>query len=162
MEEVWRQSNDMKDYEISSEGRIKNSKTGRIMKTNIDKKGYEQVTLRDQKRACTRRVHKLVADAFHPGDHEGLEVTHLDRNRLNNRADNLAWKTRSEIIQQTYKDGRKQSHKMKKIMCVETGVIYDSIVDCSRDMGLTRQAISKSANNPVLSTKDGYHFEFID
>lgn len=162
MEEIWRQSNDMKDYEVSSEGRIKNSKTGRIMKTNVNKKGYERVCLRDEGKQYNRSVHKLVAEAFYPGDHEGLEVTHLDRNKLNNRADNLAWKTRSEIIQQTYIDGRKQTHKMKKVRCIETGIEYGSIVECAKDMGISRESISKCVNNTTIRTKDGYHFELVD
>lgn len=162
MEESWRQSNEMKNYEVSSEGRIKNSKTGRIMKTSINKRGYEQVCLSENGKQYTKRVHKLVAEAFHPGEHEGLEVTHLDKNRSNNRADNLAWKTRSEIIQQTYKDGRKQTHRMKRVRCVETGKEYESLVECARDMGISRESVSKCVNNTTIRTKDGYHFEFVD
>lgn len=161
MEEVWRKS-ELENYDVSNEGRIKNSKTGRIMKTNVNKRGYEQISLKDGARRTTMTIHKLVAEAFHPGDHEGCGVIHKDHNKLNNRADNLEWKTNSEIALQTYKDGRKQSHRMRRTRCVETGKEYESQIECARDMGVPRETVSKSCNNPAVKTKDGYHFEFID
>lgn len=47
----------------------------------------------------TRRsgyIHRLVALAFHGQPKPGQEVAHLDGNRHNNRAHNLAWVSRSE------------------------------------------------------------------
>lgn len=41
----------------------------------------------------TKKVHKLVADAFLGAGPTGAEVNHIDCNRLNNRASNLEWVT---------------------------------------------------------------------
>lgn len=160
--EEWRQSKDMKNYEVSNEGRVRNSKTGRIMRTHFNEKGYEVLALRDGGRQHSKRVHRLVAEAFNDRSDEGLEVTHRDKNRANNRLDNLEWKTRADILKQTYEEGRRQTHRMKKIMCVETGEEYDSIADCSDDMKINRQSISRCVNNPVLTTREGYHFRPVD
>lgn len=47
-------------------------------------------------------VHRLVAAAFLGPCPEGMEVRHLDGNRLNNRADNLAYGTHRENILDQY------------------------------------------------------------
>lgn len=41
-------------------------------------------------------VHALVLEAFRGPRPEGMQARHLDGNRFNNRADNLAWGTPSE------------------------------------------------------------------
>lgn len=50
-------------------------------------------------------VHVLVALAFHGERPHGMEVRHLDGDRLNNRADNLAWGTHAENMQDAVRHG---------------------------------------------------------
>lgn len=159
MEEKWLpcDDEDILNYEVSSEGRIRNSKTGRILKTNVNNNGYEIVSINRH----TKRIHKLVADTFIDGEHSGLDILHKDGNRLNNRADNLEYKTHSEIMKRTYENGREQTHRMRAIRCIETGEEYRSIKECSEVTGLNRSSISKCVNNPATKTYDGRHFEAI-
>ena len=49
----------------------------------------------------------------------------------------------------------------KKVKCIETGIIYESIVDASKETGLNESCISKCCNKTQTSCK-GYHFEFIN
>ena len=50
-------------------------------------------------RRKTRKVHRLVCEAFHgPAPFAAAVVMHLDENPLNNRADNLAWGTQKENL----------------------------------------------------------------
>ena len=51
-------------------------------------------------------VHQLVALAFLGPRPEGLDVRHLDGDPRNNRADNLAYGTRTENILDVYRIGR--------------------------------------------------------
>jgi hypothetical protein len=44
------------------------------------------------------RIHRLVAEHFVDGFKEGLQVNHIDGNRLNNKATNLEWVTPRENI----------------------------------------------------------------
>ena len=74
--EVWAEIKDISPYEVSNTGKVRNSKTGRIMKTHINKKGYESISLRKNKTYVTKRVHRLVADAFYDGNNDGLDVNH--------------------------------------------------------------------------------------
>lgn len=85
-------------FEVSSAGEVRSVKTGRIRK-GYSNRGYLQVTLNSPERTTTDKVHRLVARAFH-GERpfEGAEIRHLDGDSLNNRADNLAWGTRAENL----------------------------------------------------------------
>ena len=157
--EEWRRCVEVPIYEISNTGLVRNRRTGRIMKTHINERGYEIVQLRYQGAIYDRRVHRLVAEAFDDGSHAGMEVTHRDGNRSNNNLDNLVWSTRKEIIGNTYRNGREQLHRMRKIRCVETGEEFRSIEEASMAMGISRWTISKCVNNPVVKTRKGYHFE---
>ena len=155
--EEWRTVNDFTTYEVSNKGRVRNSKTRRIMKTSINKKGYETVCLREFGIPRTKLIHRLVAEAF-LDDVDGLDVAHADSNRSNNNLYNLKIKTRAKNMQEIYRNGRKQIHRMKKVKCVETGEVFGSIVECAEAMGTSPQAVSRCVNNPALSNKDGYHF----
>lgn len=158
----WKPCKELPNYELSEIGEVRNIKTGRVMKTSINQKGYETVCLHDNNKQYTRRVHRLVADAFSESHDTKLDVIHKDGNRLNNAINNLEWRNRSDIIKQTYSNGRQQTHRMKKVRCVETGEIFESIVECSKVTGVSKTTISRCVNNPHLSSREGYHFETIN
>ena len=71
---------------------------------SLDKDGYLRISIKISGRAVSRHVHRLVAIAF-LGDppFEGAQVNHIDRNRLNNRADNLEWLTCKQNIRHSTK-----------------------------------------------------------
>ena len=99
--------------EVSNHGRVRsvthvagNGKTyqGKILKPIITKSGYVNVCLtagNDESR-ITKRVHRLVAEAFVENPYDKDEINHKDGNKENNRADNLEWVTRSENEQHAY------------------------------------------------------------
>lgn len=160
--EEWRPYEKIPRYLVSTEGRVKNSKTGRILKSSIDTKGYEKISLHENGKSITRKVSRMVAETFIECNEDGLDVTFKDGDRSNTCVDNLEWKSRKEIINDTYKNGRQQTHKMRKIRCVETGEEYESIVACSRATGLNRHSICKCVNSPYTRTRDGKHFEPVE
>ena len=91
------------NYEASSDGHIRNKRTGLVLKEFLHKDGY----LRTQFDGKTRTVHRVIAKAFTPVV-EGKEfVNHIDGNKQNNRADNLEWCTRSENLTHAYAHGLK-------------------------------------------------------
>ena len=162
MKEKWAPCKDIERYEASSEGNIRNTKSGRIMKKSVDKHGYETVCLHEYGKQYTKKVHRLVAEAFTDEDISELDVTHKDHNRQNNRLDNLVVRTRHEIIADTYLNGRKQTHKMRPIQCVETGEVFESITAASEAMGLSRQALYRRLVKPDLRCDDGLHFVYVN
>lgn len=100
--EVWRIVDGHADYLVSSMGRVRHRRVGApILKGDIDRYGYQRVLLNKKR----RKVHRLVCEAFHGLPKVGQEVRHLDGDRSNNRADNLAWGTRSENVQDAVRHG---------------------------------------------------------
>lgn len=159
--ERWMPSKELDGYELSSAGRIRNSKTGRIIKTNVNEHGYEQVCLRKDKRQVTRRVHRLIADAFYEGDHHGLDVNHIDGNKLNNNIDNLEFCTRGSNIRHAFDTGLKRPSRQIRVRVVETGDVYESIRACGRAIGCDQSMICQCLSGKMRSC-NGYHFERID
>lgn len=94
-------------YEVSNLGRVRNSKTGRIMKHQSTKNGYQLVGLRNRSGNRIRpTVHRLVARVFlgEPID-ERNEVNHIDGVKTNNQVLNLEWVTRKENMSHALSNG---------------------------------------------------------
>ena len=83
-------------YEVSNQGRVRNTHTGLVLRPRKVSHGYRKVTLcyKGQQKHCL--VHALVATAFVEGWREGLEVNHKNGVKTDNRAENLEWVTASE------------------------------------------------------------------
>lgn len=156
--ELWIIIREFPKYEVSNYGRIRNVKTGRILKTYINDRGYECVTLHKNRIQYVKRVHRLVADAFYDGNHSGLDVNHIDGNKLNNNLSNLEFCTRAENIQHAFRTGLKKPSRQIKIRVIETGEVFDSIRECARHMGLDPAQTGKVLAGKEKSCK-GYHFE---
>ena len=159
----WRRCKRIPAYEISNDGQLRNIRTGRIMKTRINERGYEVIGLTINGRTQSEKIHRLVAEEFLDDDeHYGEDVTFIDGDKSNVNADNLMWISRRDLIRNTYARGRKQTHRMRRIRCVETGEVFDSIIECSRVMGINKASICKCVNAGYLQTREGYHFEPVD
>lgn len=158
--ELWIKTKELPNYEVSSNGRVRNSKTGRVMKTSVSTRGYVQVCLHDNCTPYMRSVHRLVADAFYDGDHQGLEVNHIDGDKQNNFIGNLEWCTRKENTEHAFKTGLRCAPRKTKIRVIETDRTYDSILECARDINCDRSQIRKCLLG-IEKTCKGYHFEHV-
>ena len=93
--EKWKTIIDFPNYDVSSFGKIRNNKSGKIMKNSI-KSGYCNISLINENNYKTLKVHRLVALAFIENPENKSEVNHKDKNKLNNSISNLEWMTRRE------------------------------------------------------------------
>ncbi len=83
-------------YEVSDFGRVRcvfrrgRARTPRVLRLTISTYGYHTVHLCDGSTCRTRLVHRLVIEAF-TGERipKGLEVNHIDADRINNHMSNL-------------------------------------------------------------------------
>ena len=127
MNEIWK---DIKGYEgkyqISNLGRVRSimpratshtrDKDG-IMRPSPNQGGYLNISLygnggNPKRNAKHHPIHRLVAEAFIPNPNNYPEVNHIDENRLNNRADNLEWCTRSQNMSAGTLPQRIREHKI--------------------------------------------------
>lgn len=161
------------DLVISSNGQLKNIKTGKFRTPSIDKDGYLRYTLKINGKTTTRFAHRLVAEAFISNPNNLPCVNHKDENKKNNNVENLEWcnynyndnyGTRNARIARIGKDNYnhkaiamcdKQTHKVIQV--------FDSIADALEFLGKNRTntyAISKVCKNPKYSAY-GYWWKYI-
>ena len=95
MEEIWKPVNEFPNYHISTFGNIKNVITNKPLKTSL-KGGYLSVSLVNNYNRSSYKISRLVALTFIENPENKLEVNHKDKNKLNNKIDNLEWMTRQE------------------------------------------------------------------
>nr|DAK22939.1 MAG TPA: homing endonuclease [Caudoviricetes sp.] len=97
-------NNDKTKYQISSEGFVistmYNGVKGdtRKLRHNHDKDGYCIITLNHKDKKYTRKLHRLVAEAFIPNPDNYPEVNHKNGNKDDNNFSNLEWTTTTKNI----------------------------------------------------------------
>ena len=98
MQEEWK---DVVGYEgiyfVSNLGKVKN-RYGLVLKSDIEKAGYERLSLCRDSISKTTRVHVIVASAFIGKRPDSHHTDHIDSDRANNRADNLQYLTHRDNV----------------------------------------------------------------
>ena len=97
LKEIWRPVVGYEDlYEVSTRGRVRSKKTGKIKIASKGTGGYVKIMISKNYSQRLLSVHRLVAEAFIPKQ-EGKEyVDHINTIRTDNRVENLRWVTKSE------------------------------------------------------------------
>ena len=122
---------DYPNYAITIDSKVYNIKTNKLLKQNINGRGYYQVNLFNNKVSNTLRVHRLLMEAYYPIN-EKLDVNHIDGNKLNNKLSNLEWVTRRENIKHAYRIGlSKGVYAPKLVLDKQTGIFYESLLEAS-------------------------------
>lgn len=93
MKETWKIIVDFEDYEISSNGKVRNKHTLRILKTWRSRQGYVCVQIRKNKNLKKFLMHRLVASAFIPNVKYLPDVHHKNNIKNDNDITNLEWVT---------------------------------------------------------------------
>ena len=153
-------------YKINTNGQIKNSKN-KILSQSISNNGYYRVHLCKNGKAKWYAVHKLVAQTFIPNPLHLPEVNHKDENKLNNNVDNLEWcdskyntnyGTRNKRIS---KAKLNNTYNTKQVQCIETGIIYPSIMEAQRQTGIFNTSI-KQVCKKRQKTAGGFHWKYVE
>ncbi len=155
--EEWR---DIKGYEgyyqISNLGRVKSlprdvgsnrCKKEIIMKTSLDKDGYENLVLRKDGKQKHFRVNRLVAEAFLENPNNYPQVNHKDEDKTNNNVNNLEWCSPKYNINY----GSRTEKASRKVICVTTGKIFKSIAEASKYYNLKGNHISACCKGKLKS-----------
>ena len=79
------------DYQIYTDGRVWSKRSSKYLKPS-QCRGYKHVVLyRKNNKQKTKKIHRLVAENFIPNPIDLPEVDHINRNREDNRIENLRW-----------------------------------------------------------------------
>ncbi|ATE84065.1 HNH endonuclease [Lactococcus phage LP0304] len=81
------------NYEVSNLGKVRNIKSGRILKPELIHNGYLRHCLYENNKKKYLFLHKIIATAFIDNPDEKPCVNHIDENKLNNDLSNLEWCT---------------------------------------------------------------------
>lgn len=138
-------------YEVSSEGRVRNVKTGKILKPKNNRRGYLFVGLHKNGAVKNRYIHRLVAQAFIPNnDQSKTLINHKDENKRNNSVANLEWCTYKYNANYGTRNERVAKSNSKPIqqLDMKTGLIiatYPSTTIATRVTGINYDTISRAA-----------------
>ena len=154
-------------YAITSCGKVWSYYTNKFLSQHIDRRGYLRtaLSLNGKQKLCA--IHRLVAMTYIPNPNNLPEVNHKDENKLNNSINNLEWCDRKyninygTTIERAIETQRKNSPFNKKVLCVETGIIYFSAQEAKRQTGVDNGSISKVCNGK-RNVAGGYHWKYID
>ena len=172
MKEIWKDIPGYEGlYQVSNIGRVKSldrtvnhskfgvvRRTGKLLALCVNSKGYIVVILYKGAKRMPCFVHRLVATAF-LGEHEGMEVNHIDCDRANNRTDNLEWVTHLQNMHHNGLQERVQKTLRKKPVCaydVSGHLVhsFESVHEAGRN-GFNDTAISAVINRR-RKTHGGY------
>ena len=107
-------------YVVSNNGRVKNVRSGRVLRGIVNNLGYIMVGLSKSGKVKMISVHRLVAEAFIENPDNLREVNHKDEDKSNNIVDNLEWCDRKYNI--NYGSRMDKVRKTKELSGYWTGV----------------------------------------
>jgi hypothetical protein len=105
--ETWKDITEFNGYECSTEGRIRNKTTYKLLNPSIQCSGYAVSSIRGK----NIRFHRIITQTFLPNFQDKPTVEHKDDNKLNNRLYNLKWATFKEQ-QQYVKDKKSRNSQL--------------------------------------------------
>ena len=152
--EIWKEVAGTKGFiEVSSEGRVRSwlGGTPRILKTQVDNRGYHRIRVTIEREKISYKVHREVAKAFINNPDNLPQVNHIDGDKNNNCISNLEWVTNKDNAHHAIQNGlwdsvlegaRRENERRKKPVIAYRidGAFpctryYESIREAERDIG---------------------------
>ena len=100
-------------YEASTDGHIRNAKTGRVLHEFVGEDGY----MRTQFDGKTKLVHRVIANTFLDNPDRLPEVNHMNGDKSDNSVENLEWCTRSHNQRHAYENGLRSMSGTRNPRC---------------------------------------------
>lgn len=125
--------------------------------------GYLRIGLRDKINSRHwYSVHRIVAKAFIPNEHNLPQVNHIDGNKQNNHIENLEWCTQVQNVQHAFKTGLRKPTRSIPVeqLDLDRNVIatHESQADAARAMGVSQSSIHHAI--AFSRTSCGYYWRW--
>lgn len=158
-QEEWRTFRDS-IYMVSNLGRVKNTKTGKILQGKITDSGYREFCLTFNRKQKGFYCHKLVWEVWVGSEQDA--INHINGNKLDNRLINLENISHKENILKAIYDT--QVLKFQRTACYDKEGnlvrIFMNNADAARAMGVRPAAIWAAINKGYCSC--GYYWKNIN
>lgn len=127
-------------YAATEDGRIFSYRTNKFLKPRKDKDSYLIVDLYKGGTRKTCKVHRLIAATYLDNQDNLPQVNHIDEDKSNNALSNL------EFCTAKYNNnfGTRNQRISKRVICLETNEIFDSITEASKAKYIDPSCIGKA------------------
>lgn len=165
MNEIWKDIKDYPNYQVSNLGKVKNTKTNKILKPFSPIGEYLKVSLSKNGKAKHYFIHRLVAETFIPNPNNYPCVNHKDENPSNNCVSNLEWCSYQYNNNYGTRNG-KVAEKLRKVKCKKVRQYdlndnyiktWNSVVEAQKEIGSSH--IWQCLNGTFKQTK-GYKWRY--
>lgn len=176
-EEIWKDIKDYKHlYKISNFGRVYSCMTVRFLQPGVSRIGnYKKVVLYKNGKGITKKIHRLIAEAFIPNPENKPCIDHIDGDRLNNSISNLRWATYKENTNNPITLAKMKKTKSKKrrnplswfkkvckpVICIEANMLFSSINEAGRYLNIDARKICQVCKGNK-ETIGGYHWKYAE
>ncbi len=164
-EEEWKIVHFASKYEVSDQGRLRNLKTGYIHKVRKGKNGYVYYLIRDNNgRRKPWLAHRIVALVFIDNPDNLPEVDHIDRDKMNNKVENLRWSSSRENKQNRIASENKGGRvKVVQLSSDDEEIkVWDSADEAVKQMGRAIGNVLSGRRPTAAGFKWKYHIENIE
>lgn len=152
-------------YSVSTKGRVKNNKTGRILKQQ-DTHEYKRVAISlgyGVMKNCF--VHRLVAEAFLQNPENKEIVNHKDGIRFHNDVENLEWCSSSENAIHAHQTGLVGAQKKRPVrqfnLNGEWMMDFESATEAARQCECQQSKITETCGGG-RRTAGNYQWRYVD
>ena len=147
-------------YMVSTWGRVKNSKTNKIMKGKITSAGYREYCLTIDKKKMIVRAHRITYEVWRGGELD--IINHIDGNKLNNHISNLENVSSLENNLKAIYETKVKKYPKTAQFDLEGNLIqiYENNADAARAMGVKPQSIQAAIKKGYKSC--GYFWKNLE
>lgn len=159
--EIWKEIEGFEGlYEVSTKGRVRNIRTGKILKYGINAMGYPFVILyKANSKPKHIKVHRLVAESFIDNPNKLPQVNHIDERKDNNCVTNLEWCTASQ--NQRHSAHHKSCRINQLTLDGELVKVWESFMEIERETGYNQSSIINCCKGKYKQAY-GFKWEYAD
>jgi hypothetical protein len=147
-------------YKISPSGKVWTCRKQRLKVPSEQNSGYLLVFLVKDGKRKAYLLHRLVAENFIDNPNGFAEVNHKDGDKKNNAVSNLEWCSRGDNLRHRARV-LGQRGRARKVLCKETGQVFNAIKDAAIWAGVTSATIRQSIIKGDRRKAGGYTWKSV-